>query len=263
MIVGGDFNWLLDLSKDKCGGNPSLGDTGAQHLKRLISRYSLVDIWRKQHEHSREFTWRNKLGTIRCCLDRFYISSSLTNDCDIASDILPYLRSDHDIVHLKVRVGNSCNNIGPGLWKLNTCLLSHKSVRDKVIRFWTDWRTKTLHYSNVGEWWDVGKSRIRSLLVTCSRNLSTSYAQKHACLLNRYRSLMSQSILPDSEVKELDDVKMQLVNMDYRRVRGYKLRRKPNGSKLMNSGQIFSSKERRSEQLRRHVQHFKQRMANV
>ena len=37
---------------------------------------------------------------------------------------------------------------------------------------------------------------------------------------------MSQNILSDSDVKELDDVKMQLVNMDYRRVRGYKLRRK-------------------------------------
>ena len=236
MIVGGDFNCLVDLSKDKCGGNPSLGDTGAQHLKRLISRYSLVDIWRKQHEHSGEFTWRNKSGTIRCRLDRFYISSSLTNDCDIAPTCIPTM---------KVRVGNSCNNIGPGLWKLNTSLLSHKSVRDKVIHFWTDWRTKTSHYSNVGEWWDVGKSRIRSLLITCSRNLSRSYAQEHVCLLNRYRSLMSQSILSDSDVKELDDVKMQLVDMDYRRgyIRGYKLRRKPNGSKLMNSRQIFSSKE--------------------
>ena len=226
LIVGGDFNCLLDLSKDKCGGNPSLGDTGAQHFKRLISRYSLVDMWRKQHEHSREFTWRNKSVAIRCRLDKFYISSSLTNDCVIASDILPYLHSDHDIVLLKVRVGNSCNNIGPGLWKLNTSLLSHKSVRDKVIRFWTDWRTKKSHYSNVGEWWDVGKSRIRSLLITCSRNLSTSYAQEHARVLNRYRSLMSQNILSDSDVNELDDVKMQLVNMDYRRVRGYKLRSK-------------------------------------
>ena len=106
-MVGGDFNCLLDLSKDKCGGNPFSGDTGAQHLKRLISRYSLVDIWRKQHEHSGEFTRRNKSGTIRCRLDRFYISSSLTNDCDIGSDTLPYLHSDHDIVHLEVLVFES------------------------------------------------------------------------------------------------------------------------------------------------------------
>ena len=195
LTVGGDFNCLLDLSKDKCGGNPSLGDTGAQHLKRLISRYSLVDVWRKQHERSREFTWQNKSGAIRCRLDKFYISSSLTNDCVIASDILPYLHSDHDIVLLKVRVGNSCNNIGPGLWKLNTSLLSHKSVRDKVIRFWTDWRTKTSHYSNVGEWWDVGKSRIRSLLITCSGNLSTSYALEHTRVLNRYLPYESKYLI--------------------------------------------------------------------
>ena len=226
LVVGGDFNCLLDLSKDKCGGNPSLGDTGAQYLKQLLSRYSLVDIWRKQHESSREFTWRNKAGTIRCRLDRFYISSSLVNDCVIESDILPYVYFDHDLVHLQLQVGNSCNNIGPGLWKLNTSLLSHKSVRDKVIRFWSDWRTKKSHFSNVSEWWDAGKSRIKSLLITCGRNLSKSSNQERACLLNRYRALMGQSVLSDSDMKELDDVKAQLVNLDYRQVRGHAVRSK-------------------------------------
>ena len=208
LILGGDFNCLLDLSKDKCGGNPSLGDTVAQHLKRLINRYSLVDIWRKQHEHSRQFTWINKSGTIRCRLDRFYISSSLVNDCVIEPSILPYLHSDHNIVHLQLQVSNSCNNNGPGLWKLNTSFLSHKSVRDKVIRYWTDWRTKKSHFTNVGERWDVGKSRLKSLLITCGRNLSTSSNQERACLLNRYRSLMGQSILSDSDIS--------LLNVDYK-----------------------------------------------
>ena len=97
-----------------------------------------MDIWCKQHEHSSEFTSRNKSGTIQCPFDRFYISSSLGNDCVIESAIIPYLHSDHDIVHLQLQVSYSCNNIGPGLRTLNTSLLSHKSVRDKVIRFRTD-----------------------------------------------------------------------------------------------------------------------------
>ena len=148
------------------------------------------------------------------------------NDCVIESDILPYVYSDHDLVHLQLQVGNSCNNIGPGLWKLNTSLLSHKSVRDKVIRFWSDWRTKKSHFSNVSEWWDAGKSRIKSLLITCGRNLSKSSNQERACLFNRYRALMGQSVLSDSDMKELDDVKAQLVNLDYRQVRGHAVRSK-------------------------------------
>jgi exonuclease III len=224
LLVGGDFNCLLDLSKDNFGGNPSLGDTGASHLKTLLSRYRLVDIWRKQHELAREFTWRNKSGTIRCRLDRFYVSSSLVNDCAIESSIIPYLHSDHDIVHLQLRLSDSGHRVGPGIWKLNTSLLSHQSVRDKVSRFWMDWRKKKSQFGNVGEWWDAGKARIKSLLISCSRKIAKSANQDRACLMNRYHSLLGQASLSDSDIKRLDDVKAQLVDMDNRRVQGHQLR---------------------------------------
>ena len=37
LIIGGDFNCMLDLAKDKRGGNESLGGTGAPHLNNLIA----------------------------------------------------------------------------------------------------------------------------------------------------------------------------------------------------------------------------------
>ena len=52
LIIGGDFNCLLDLAKDKRGGNATLGSTGGPHLKQVLTRFSLVDIWRQQHEHA-------------------------------------------------------------------------------------------------------------------------------------------------------------------------------------------------------------------
>jgi hypothetical protein len=73
---------MLDLAKDKRGGNESLGGTGAPHLNNLIARFSLVDIWRKQHQTDQQFTSQNKLGMIKCHLDKFYISSSLAKDYD-------------------------------------------------------------------------------------------------------------------------------------------------------------------------------------
>ena len=85
LVIGGDFNCMLDLAKDKRGGNESLGGTGAPHLNNLIARFSLVHIWRKQHQTDQQFTWQNKLGTIKCRLDKFYISSSLAKDYDIES----------------------------------------------------------------------------------------------------------------------------------------------------------------------------------
>ena len=83
---------MLDLDKDKYGGNPASGDTGALHLKKLIQRFDLVDIWRKQHPTDRQFTWhaQTKRGSIKCRLDRFYFSSSLVRDCDVETDIMIY-----------------------------------------------------------------------------------------------------------------------------------------------------------------------------
>lgn len=226
LILGGDFNCLLDLTKDKRGGNASLGGTGAPYLKSLIARFNLVDVWRKQHEHDMEFTWRNKTGTIRCRLDKFYVSSSLAKDYVSDSQIVPYPHSDHDIVQIKIKVDSSRNNIGPGTWKLNTSLLNDKNVRDKVKRFWSDWQTKKAHFSNVGEWWDAGKSRIKSLLITCSKKIAATVKQERARLLKKFRSLRAQNTLSESELTELDNVKSQLANLDFRNVRGNKIRSK-------------------------------------
>ena len=44
LIFGGDFNCLLDLARDKWGGNATLGGTGASHLTSLFTRHHLVDI---------------------------------------------------------------------------------------------------------------------------------------------------------------------------------------------------------------------------
>ena len=94
-----------------------------------------MDIWRKQHASDLAFTWQNKAGTIRCRLDRFYVSSSLVDECVFTSAIIPYPYSDHDIVHITIMVDRSCTNVGPGVWKLNTSILKDKSVHAKVTRF--------------------------------------------------------------------------------------------------------------------------------
>jgi exonuclease III len=91
---------MLDSDKDKYGGNSASGDTCALHLKKLIKQFDLVDLWRKQHPHDRQFTWQIKRGSIKCRLDRFCFSSSLAKDYDVETDIMLYPYSDHDLVRI-------------------------------------------------------------------------------------------------------------------------------------------------------------------
>jgi hypothetical protein len=126
-------------------------------------------------------------------------------------------------------VERSSSNVGSGVWKLNTSLLTDKTVRDKVVTFWTDWKKKKQYFSNVGEWWDTGKSRIKSLLIKCSKTkLMIKSKQERARVLKRYRTLVAKDNLSESAVEELDAVKSQLATTDFQRVQGNKIRCKAN-----------------------------------
>ena len=226
IIMGGDFNCMFDLDKDKLGGNSTLGSTGVPHLKKLLTRFSLVDVWRKQHTNDRQFTWQNKFGTIKCRLDKFYVTSSLLKDFLVDSEIIAYPYSDHDLVRVSLNVVQSSNNIGPGVWKLNVSLLNEQCVREKVVAFWREWQNKKQFFSNIGEWWDTGKSRVKLILMSCGRKISRKKTQERARLLNTYRRLVARAPLSSSDAEELEQVKSQLMTLDYQRIRGNQLRSK-------------------------------------
>ena len=252
-IFGGDCNCLLDLARDKPGGNATLGGTGASQLTSLLTRHYLVDIWRKQHASDLAFTWQNMAGTIWCRLDRFYVSSSLVDECVFTSAIITYPYSDHDIIHITLTVDRSCTNVGPGVWKLNTSILKDKSVHAKVARFWSNWKSKKKHFSNVGEWWDTGKARVKDLLISCGKKLSATVKQRRACLLNKFRRLHAQSVLSDHEVAELDDVKSQIAGLEFRRIASGLKR---SGLRLTNSPLNSFSRKKENVPLKRLATRF-------
>jgi endonuclease/exonuclease/phosphatase family metal-dependent hydrolase len=95
VIMGGDFNLVLDIVMDRFGGNPH-GSIGSPELKRLLSKYYLTDIWRHQHPSLKTSTRSNADRSIMSRLDKFYISVDLVDDSKIVSGIQPCHLSDHD-----------------------------------------------------------------------------------------------------------------------------------------------------------------------
>lgn len=67
-------------------------------------------------------SWFNSDNTIGTCLDKFFVSRDLVNMVTLC-DIIPCVFSDHDFVHLHIRLNHNFQR-GPGLWKLNNSLLS-------------------------------------------------------------------------------------------------------------------------------------------
>ena len=58
LILGRDFNLILNLNLDADGGNPTLKSSSIKSLNILIVENDLVEIWRIRNPESNLYTWR-------------------------------------------------------------------------------------------------------------------------------------------------------------------------------------------------------------
>ena len=76
IIVGGDFNIILDPDLDGRGRNNKKKDS-AKLVQDMHIDFELVDIWRIRNPTASWFTWRQKTLVVQRRLDFWLISDSL------------------------------------------------------------------------------------------------------------------------------------------------------------------------------------------
>ena len=122
LIIGGDFNLVLDLKQDKDGGRHKTNENAQKCLIKYIDTLELVDIWRIKHPSLREYTWRRrKPSTIQCRLELNTVQKVL-----IESGFL----SDHSLVKTCFKIDRFIK--GPGYWKLNCSYLQNLDYIDTI-----------------------------------------------------------------------------------------------------------------------------------
>jgi len=77
IIIGGDFNCLLDPTKDKKGGILIPHQHLINSIENTQSEFSLHDIWRIKNPTTLSFTWSKSSPFIFCRLDFWLISDTL------------------------------------------------------------------------------------------------------------------------------------------------------------------------------------------
>ena len=190
-ILLGDFNMVEDLSMDRMGGNPREKHTwGSMALDGLKSEFSLIDIWRAKHPNSKQFSWQSYAYPIQSRLDRIMTSSELTplvNEVEIQ----PFIWSDHDSVVMDWQPPEPPPERGPGYWKLNTTLLQDPEYQGLIKNIWSAWQGKKDSFSNLLNWWDLGKKRIKEYTIgfATKRNREKRAYKQH--LMSQYRHYTS------------------------------------------------------------------------
>lgn len=129
IIIGGDFNLVLDITKDKRGGRPTTHKNSLKEVKEICETWDVIDIWRTLNPEEERFTWRQKNPNIQCRLDFFLASQSLMGNINTA-DIVPGYKTDHSMITMEITT--NFNPRGPGLWKLNTSFLSEDNYVSKI-----------------------------------------------------------------------------------------------------------------------------------
>ena len=160
IILAGDFNLVLEVEKDKQGGNSSTHNNALQELNNIIQNLDLGDIWRDLNPEIKRFTWRRRKPNIQCRLDFFLISTCLYSDV-VKTEINPGYKTDHSIITLSLTT--QANTRGPGLWKLSTSFLADINFVNEVKKVIKDTIDQYKEDKNVDDslLWEMIKMIIR------------------------------------------------------------------------------------------------------
>ena len=77
IIIGGDWNFILDKQLDAAGGNPKLKLNSIAEFTQLKNKFLLCEIFRIRHPDVKRFTFRQQNPSLSRRLDLFLISGTL------------------------------------------------------------------------------------------------------------------------------------------------------------------------------------------
>jgi len=179
VIIGGDFNVILDADLDGTGGKPQVKESCKQ-IDNLCSSFDLIDIWRIRNPDVKRFTWRQKNPIVQRRLDFWLITSSFQEEVENV-DIIPAIRTDHSAISMHI---NGIEEIrrGPSFWKFNSSLLEDEVYIKLVTDKYSDWLEEGKDLQDPRVLWDFIKYKIRCETITYSKQKARNRREKLSAL---------------------------------------------------------------------------------
>ncbi|MES9884827.1 MAG: reverse transcriptase domain-containing protein, partial [Sedimenticola sp.] len=226
LIIGGDFNTVLDPDIDKKNGQQGTHRQTRNKLKHIINTYTLCDIWRIQNPNSRKYTWHsNTRPTIFCRLDYFLVSESILNrgsNCKISFGY----KSDHSMVSFKLQVTNVSR--GPGYFKLNNSLLIDSEytqlIRQSIVE-----TARINSEANSNTLWEIIKGNVRNETISYATRKKKNDKSRENNIQKQIDTLEVELANDPSNsdiTTQIQNNRIELENIYEQRVNGMRLRSK-------------------------------------
>ena len=228
IILGGDFNFILDPNLDKIGGNLSKGTVGSKTFKTLAEKFSLSDCFRHLNPNKKAVTWtRSNVATgndtsnydfVGTRIDRFYTSKLICNSVS-SFETLPCACSDHSFIKMTL-APDSGIDIGKSYWKFNDQLLDD---HDFVRSFEFFWQMLTQNKDVTLVWWDYIKTQIKLFCIDYSKSKNRKQFGELKHLKKQYSHLNLQS---ESDLHIYNDIKLKVKEIENNILKGTIIRSK-------------------------------------
>uniref|UniRef100_A0A3B1JFC8 Reverse transcriptase domain-containing protein n=1 Tax=Astyanax mexicanus TaxID=7994 RepID=A0A3B1JFC8_ASTMX len=199
LVIGGDFNCVLDPFMDKQSppaGSPSNSTTV---LNKLIQSLNIVDIWRLQNPTGKDFSFFSNVHKTHSRIDYFLIDSKLATLAS-SSDYHSILISDHCPVSVSIDFGVEKAKYS---WRFNPNLLHEKGFQEycsaRIVEY--------LDFNDTGETsdstlWEAFKAVMRGHILSYEAELKKQKRKRlseielqFSTLEQEFRKSASQSTL--------------------------------------------------------------------
>lgn len=196
-IFLGDFNMVLDIAKDRCGGTPRAQHKyGHRNLRKFLRKHSLGDIWRETYPSKLRFTWegentdQQESDPIKSRIDRIYFPNGWY-DYVTGTEITPFSFSDHDMVTVQCFLPTPIKR-GSGYWKFNNNLLSDDHFVNHINDCFKTFERDIKNF-NTTSWWDKLKLELKRIAITHSIRASKNQRGERKDLVEELEQHLAQA----------------------------------------------------------------------
>lgn len=198
LIIGGDFNLVLDVTLDRSSTNPQTLSRSAGVVKDFMCQCGLSDAWRFHFPHTRSYSFFSNVHHTYTRIDYFLLDNRLlpkVKTCSYTSIII----SDHSALQFDLDLPNRPPPIR--IWRLNPLLLSDEKFVEFIssqIKFFLE--TNTSPEVSFATLWETLKVYIHGQIIAYS---STLKREKHSKIQEISQQLLdidskyAQSPTPD------------------------------------------------------------------
>ena len=175
IILGGDFNFVLDRDLDAEGGAKTMMPKSIAELIKIKSKFDLCDIFRVRFPKKRRFTWRKNNPITKRRLDFFLISNNLQENVE-KIDVLSSVSSDHNPILLKIKTVRQ-NDKNTSYWKLNCALLKNADFCRNLANEIEIYKTELKDHEPQQKW-ELLKYKIRAFCIKHAKERAKERREK-------------------------------------------------------------------------------------